>query len=85
MGEHLTGRLVCKNAVLIVGDSFNLRVTGIRLQSHDLLFECLVYENLAGALDGTVGYSPIGLYGPIRVDLGMDMGGMLDLMKTING
>lgn len=60
-------------------------MTGIRLHSHDLPFECLVYENLAGALGGTVGYSPIGLYGPVRVDLGMDMDGTFDLMKTING
>lgn len=50
-----------------------------------LATDLLVYRNLAGSLHGTVGYSPIGRYGPFRVDLGINMDDTLNLMKTVNG
>lgn len=49
-----TVRLGGINSIIEVLHTFNLRMTRIRLQSHDFLLEFLIDEDLPGAHDGPV-------------------------------
>jgi hypothetical protein len=71
--------LLQENAIIVVDNTIDLGVTGVRLHGHQLLSELLVEVDLAGLDDAAVVDCAVFGDAPVGVDLDVDVQGSADL------